>query len=259
MRISESDLILPALFVISENPGVTTSKLIQELNRILKPQGEDAEILSGRSDTKFSQIVRNLVSHGTLEKSGYATYSRGKKRRSGGNFYITEQGQSYLQKNQEIIENLIMHGFPYGSVIETIREISSVKSSGKRIDFVDENLVIQEGRQHYSASTTYERSDAVRKAAIEHYRRRNGHIVCEICGFDFLEVYGERGRNYIEIHHEKPLYETEGEERTVFLHKAIENVKPVCANCHRIIHRKRDDTLSIAEMKNMVKNQHFEN
>ena len=36
MRISEGNLILPALWVISENPGIATSTLIKELESILR-------------------------------------------------------------------------------------------------------------------------------------------------------------------------------------------------------------------------------
>ncbi|MBC8333969.1 MAG: hypothetical protein ISR59_08360 [Anaerolineales bacterium] len=258
MRISEADLILPALFVISENPGITTSILLQKLNQILKPTGEDAEILSGRSDTKFSQIVRNIRSHKTLENMEYVTYSSGESRRTGGNFNITAKGQVFLDNNQEIVDNLLLHGFPYDSVVGTIQKIAEAKTKGKQIKIVDENLVIREGRQRQRKSIAYERSDDVRKAAVDYYRLENGQIVCDICGFNFLDVYGERGRDYIEIHHEKPLSETEGEKRIAFLKEAVQSVKPVCANCHKMIHRKRDDMLSIADMKLLISNQKSE-
>ena len=44
-RISETELVLPALFVMSmQSDGkITTSKLIQELQRLLKPTGQDAQ------------------------------------------------------------------------------------------------------------------------------------------------------------------------------------------------------------------------
>lgn len=249
MRISEPDLILPALFIISENPRIPTGVLIQELNQMLKPTGEDAEILKGRSDTKFSQIVRNLVSHEKLKNLGFATYSRGESRQSGGVFHITEKGQVYLDENIEIVDKLLLHGFPYDSVVETMRKIEVGKSTGKQLELIDENIEIQEGRKRKTQSTTYERSTAVRKAAVEYYRREDGHIVCAICDFNFYEVYGDRGKDFIEIHHETPLYETNGEERTVFLSEAVKNVKPVCSNCHRIIHRKRNEISTISEMK----------
>ena len=67
-RITEPDLILPALYIINRIPGITTSDLIQELREIFSPTGEDAVILQGRNDDKFSQIVRNLVSHHTLDQ-----------------------------------------------------------------------------------------------------------------------------------------------------------------------------------------------
>lgn len=58
-RISEKDLVLPALYVIKNHDKATTSVLIKELTEAFKPTGEDAEILAGRTDTKFSQKVRN--------------------------------------------------------------------------------------------------------------------------------------------------------------------------------------------------------
>ena len=63
-RYSEEELIDPALFEIYRVGGtITTSDLIKSLIKVLDPQGEDAEILFGRKDTRFSQKVRNLISH----------------------------------------------------------------------------------------------------------------------------------------------------------------------------------------------------
>jgi len=42
---------------------LTTSELITRLTKRLQPTGKDAEIATNRSDTYFSQKVRNLVSH----------------------------------------------------------------------------------------------------------------------------------------------------------------------------------------------------
>jgi hypothetical protein len=46
-RITEPDLILPALYIIQKQPGITTGELIKELRAIFNPTGEDAEILQG--------------------------------------------------------------------------------------------------------------------------------------------------------------------------------------------------------------------
>ena len=73
-RITESELVLPSLYLMTLNPQgcISTSELIRLLTQILKPKGIDAMILSNRNDTYFSQKVRNLKSHDTLTKYGYA-------------------------------------------------------------------------------------------------------------------------------------------------------------------------------------------
>lgn len=59
---------------------LTTSELIQRLSKRLKPTGKDAQLAINRSDTYFSQKVRNLVSHrnqGTgLVANGIADYEK---------------------------------------------------------------------------------------------------------------------------------------------------------------------------------------
>ena len=66
-RYTEEELIDPALYAIDKHEGkLTTGQLIKVLIDILNPIGEDAEILFGRKDTRFSQKVRNLISHKSL-------------------------------------------------------------------------------------------------------------------------------------------------------------------------------------------------
>lgn len=72
---SEEQLIIPALFELYMNKnGMTTSMLIKALTECLKPEGADAEILFGRKDSRFSQKVRNLISHKRLHS--YVTMSK---------------------------------------------------------------------------------------------------------------------------------------------------------------------------------------
>lgn len=96
-RISEADLLLPTLRILAAQPdgSMATSDLIAQLTEIMNPQGEDAEILEGRQDTKFSQIVRNMVSHkemqGNIIADGFAVHLG---RREG--LQITEAGRLHL-------------------------------------------------------------------------------------------------------------------------------------------------------------------
>ncbi|PYE55302.1 EVE domain-containing protein [Deinococcus yavapaiensis] len=60
-----------------------------------------------------------------------------------------------------------------------------------------------------------------------------GHLECEVCGFDFRATYGPRGEGFAECHHRLPLSEV-GERVALLTDLAV-----VCANCHRMIHRIR--------------------
>ena len=70
---SEREISPVALKVIEKNPGIRTSRLIKEVRTIMKPDGEDLEILKDRNDDKFSQKVRNLKSHETLRGKAITT------------------------------------------------------------------------------------------------------------------------------------------------------------------------------------------
>ena len=102
---------------------------------------------------------------------------------------------------------------------------------------------MKEGQKKQVFATRYERKPQLRKQAIEIHGTS-----CMACGFNFEEVYGSRGKNYIEVHHVKPLSD-ENEESEV---NPSTDLIVVCANCHRIIHRKRDNILSLDELKSLI-------
>lgn len=97
--VHESDLVLPALRLAANQPGgfIATSDLIVELEELFQPKGRDAEITEGRSDTRFSQKVRNLVSHRTTENNfihnGYADYDSERR-----GIVITKAGRDLLKR-----------------------------------------------------------------------------------------------------------------------------------------------------------------
>jgi predicted HNH restriction endonuclease len=89
----------------------------------------------------------------------------------------------------------------------------------------------------------YERNPINRAKAIEIHG-----VTCKACGFNFEKVYGERGKNFIEVHHVKPLHSI-GEEIDI---NPETDLVPVCSNCHRMIHRKKDVILSVDEIREIV-------
>lgn len=62
-------------------------------------------------------------------------------------------------------------------------------------------------------------------------------------------MYGLIGEDYVHIHHLKPLSEI-GKEYEL---DPIKDLRPVCANCHAIIHRKKP-AYTIDELKSIIRN-----
>ena len=115
----------------------------------------------------------------------------------------------------------------------------------------DEIRLYSEGKAKKLTCKTYDRNPAARQACIEYY----GYS-CTVCGFNFEKVYGQLGAKYIEVHHVKPISEI-GEEYSI---NPVKDLRPVCANCHRILHKTRPP-LSTEELKahnNFVKPAAYE-
>lgn len=238
MIYSESDLIIPTLnyLLLNKQTGLTTSQLIILLSDELEISGKDAEILTGRSDTYFSQKVRNLVSHRTLEDKGLASY---KKVGRDGLHKITEKGEKYLLEN---IGNFtfILNNFNEEQRKEVVESDYS-------------NLIIEEGFTKFSQVKTKTRSRKLVDIAKKYYSKE-GKIYCSVCNFNFEDFYGEVGKGYIEIHHLKPIFKYDNNiDKSI--EEALGDVVPVCSNCHRVIHRNNDKLLSIASLKELVNNQ----
>ena len=74
--------------------------------------------------------------------------------------------------------------------------------------------------------------------------RREHGTTCLVCGFSFGTFYGERGRDFIEVHHLKPI--AAGRRRT-----STKDVTVVCANCHRMLHR-GPSIMTVSKLKRIV-------
>lgn len=239
-RISEPELILPALYEMMQSGGtITTKMLIERLTDIMRPEGQDLEILSGRNDTYFSQKVRNLKSHDTLSRNGYATYNNG-------SFTITERGRNYVMKNSENIDYLFSQCFDYADIKEGFTKV--VENEGNAL--IPE--IIEEGALSVRSSVVRERSRKLRQAAIDHFTHK-GSICCDCCNFEFRQFYGDKyGTSCIEIHHIRPVYQYQngGEQKTI--DEALKNLLPVCPNCHRVIHRNHITVQQLPEFKKNI-------
>jgi len=101
---------------------------------------------------------------------------------------------------------------------------------------------LPEGQRRQIITNAFERNPEARKRCVEYY----GYI-CSICGLDFMETYGEIGNQFIHVHHIKPISEINEE----YYVNPINDLRPVCPNCHSMIHR-RKPCYTIDEIKEFM-------
>ncbi|QVK19513.1 HNH endonuclease [Mycoplasmatota bacterium] len=115
----------------------------------------------------------------------------------------------------------------YKFVPEDLNEVGSLKEGAKKQIIVNKN----------------ERNLSAREECIKFYGAK-----CQICGFDFGSFYGKDFEGKIHVHHKKPISQI-NEEYEV---NPINDLIPVCPNCHLIIHSKTGESFSINEVKEFI-------
>ncbi|WP_405250478.1 HNH endonuclease [Dokdonia sp. Asnod3-C12] len=116
---------------------------------------------------------------------------------------------------------------------------------------IDNNLIdddlgdsgSEEGKWLYAMHRIRERDKGLvqrKKASVE-------NPTCECCNFDFASTYPNLGGGFIECHHRIPI--NQGERIT-----RLEDLALVCANCHRMLHRKnnKNEFYSVEELKQII-------
>lgn len=117
------------------------------------------------------------------------------------------------QLRQEVVAGLQAYGF---------------KASGDPLSnevFPAEQLF--EGAVRYETVKAYERDTKARARCIEAHG-----AVCAVCGFDFGINYGAPAAGFIHVHHIRALASI----GTQYEVNPIEDLRPVCPNCHAVIH-----------------------
>jgi 5-methylcytosine-specific restriction protein A len=87
----------------------------------------------------------------------------------------------------------------------------------------------------------------VRNPKLVEAAKRHHGLRCQVCDFSFEDRYGDIGKGFIEVHHLVPLASRTNKERT-----DLDEVRVLCANCHRMAHR-RVQPYSLEELKQLLK------
>lgn len=189
-------------------------------------------------------------------------------------FYLGNEYKAYFKKNNDeystvglfwehdfdiLIVKLFSH---YIWNVNPMIRFEKINSKEYKINFIapdfldidiereiEENMQLEnkigneEGKTKYFYTKKYERDKNNRIEAIKIHG-----TICKCCGFEFERTYGERGIGFIEIHHKNPLFNLDDE---VSINPKNDLV-PVCSNCHRIIHRTKDNVLTVEEVRELI-------
>lgn len=137
------------------------------------------------------------------------------------------QGEWHWIMRPEVAEALERLGWVEGTGILLPEEIAAATTP------------LVEGAVCRVIVNAYERNPEARRQCIEAHGRN-----CAICGFSFGEAYGEVAEGYIHVHHVRPLSEI----RSEYTVDPVEDLRPVCPNCHAVLHR-RIPAFSLEEVK----------
>jgi 5-methylcytosine-specific restriction protein A len=223
------------------NPSWRRDELILALDHYLHHRGQDPRpgtdeilLLTGQI-AKVSQALGLIMPGATLRNPDAVAMKLRNFSSHDPNY--TENGRTSLTRGNKL-EAVLWKEFA-GSPLELRRVASGIMTF---VDLVDANSAIgereefeaPEGRLLTRVHQYRERNPALVKRKKTSIFQKFGRLSCEVCGFDFLKVYGERGRNFIECHHTVPV-STLGENGQT----SLNDLALVCANCHRMIHASR--------------------
>lgn len=130
---------------------------------------------------------------------------------------------------------------------EYLEKYAKEKSYAKEIIDYDKDE-FPEGKESYARHKKRERNRKIIEQKKEQFKaKHNGVLFCEACEMSFYDVYGEYGRDFIEVHHSIPVSELSDNSTT-----RLDDLVLLCSNCHRMIHHRRP-WLKKNELKKLIR------
>ena len=203
------------------------------------------DVLQSRAD--FGRVLLQSVSAGLiagpLDLGGTSALSRGYE---AGNILAKEYTTSALPSQAEMIKDLEdfldLYSFYKAAYLGDIGIVGD-DPAGEDLTGVETKKL----RWHQRA----ERDRKLAQKAKEHHGYR-----CQVCDLDFVEEYGSRGDKYIEAHHLVPFADLLTSPEPAVLDVRTD-FAVVCANCHRMLHRKPMlDLVGLRELRALAKASH---
>jgi hypothetical protein len=217
-RLGQTDIVIPALRIVGENPGISTSELRVKLEQIMPLSDEDKKISQTRGDSMFSQIVRNLTA--PERKTKFFMYTNITSKKSGENcFSINEKGENVLNSLDIEKEEEEILDFKFQNKVNKSKICSTEELDG---------LDNRKPQLNSSSSQRYTTHARVSKTVL---------ALCDYkCEIDekHISFIAAIDNPYMEGHHLIPM-KAQDDFGSVNI-DCSDNICCLCPNCHKAIH-----------------------
>lgn len=116
-------------------------------------------------------------------------------------------------------------------------------SGAKKQDLYRDVYPQQENRQRVVSHLQRER-----RSLLADQRKIRDHYQCQVCEFQFTNLYGELGDGFAEAHHLDALSNFRGQ-----VINDLDDLATVCANCHRMLHKMSGRRADFAKLREIVR------
>jgi 5-methylcytosine-specific restriction protein A len=217
--------------------------------------GQVGKLLGYKGKNTSSPINSEIGRYGkrvaSQYKTSYSTREDGSKRKWDIFFDGWEEKKLFIwQLKKELITaletlELVKNNQQQENLLEFLSELEEMDTNFQIYDVkknqVDKDLM--EGLKKILSVTVYERNKVAREKCIAIHTCQ-----CAVCGFNFEKVYGKLGKGYIHVHHLNPVSKAEKEYQIDYNN----DLRPVCPNCHAMLHRNKNKILTIEELQQII-------
>ena len=229
--------------LLFNNGRISTRRKIE---RFVTHQSEYSRIQAIKESNPYKQDGVLLINHNIKKSEFYATdwntFCLTVDRRK-----FTKSGEPINYVHKENVEQSHLEVQENNYSFDVKKQNLFPNEVEQFVNDLDVNKSFREGTTSQILVNAYERNPQARNKCIEHYGTS-----CFVCGFNFGKVFGQLGEGFIHVHHLKPISEI-GQEYEI---NPIEDMRPVCPNCHAMIHR-QTPLLSIEEIQALLQKSDF--
>ncbi|MFX0544769.1 HNH endonuclease [Roseovarius sp. S1116L3] len=204
------------------NPPGKTSKEIHDLSETLSQLGRKLGVIGDDNYRNANGVYMKMMNFRPFDE----------RYRSQGKLGLKSGGKADAEVWNEFAKDPERLTKAADTILALLNEKEGLLTTADGFD--EEDTEAAEGKLVTRVHRTRERDTSIVKRKKAKVLTKNGLLACEACGFDFAEVYGERGDGFIECHHTKPVSELKPDEKT-----KISDLALLCANCHRMVHARR--------------------